>query len=341
MYNLNQMICFVLAGMIVLSMFSCEDEEECPTCNEPPSIEFQQFQIPENSPVGTIVDTVRAMDADPGQAIGFKLIGGNVNDAFAIGSKTGILTVKTAESIDYETNPEFELIVEVKDSCDNPLSATNKVVVNLIDIKPTEDGLISYYPFDGNTNDVIGPNDGTGNDVVFIQGPGIIDKQFLLFNGSSSYVDLSNPFDLEVKTISIWFNNLKADTQYEIIYTSDNPNLDYGLTILATKILDSKPRLCFYTSDQADTIDINENTWYNATIITDDKLFFFYLDGELVKTGESNNFVTSWNGFETAFLGCIRTMDLRFFNGMIDEVRIYDRHLSEDEVRVLYSEGMD
>ena len=64
----------------------------CLKKNHPPSIADQAFSSDENSPVGTLVGKVEAIDED-GQAITFKILGGNVNDAFSISENDGKISV--------------------------------------------------------------------------------------------------------------------------------------------------------------------------------------------------------------------------------------------------------
>ena len=78
-----------------------------------PTIAAQTLSIAENSVAGTTVGTVAATDAD-GDNLTFNITNGNTGDAFQI-ANTGIITVKTAAPLDFETMPTFMLTVQVSD----------------------------------------------------------------------------------------------------------------------------------------------------------------------------------------------------------------------------------
>ncbi|MEQ8473393.1 MAG: cadherin domain-containing protein [Marinoscillum sp.] len=105
-----------------------EDVDE--STNTAPSISNQSFTIAENSPSGTSVGTVQANDED-GDALTFSILSGNTGDAFAINETTGELTVLTQSALDFETNPSFELEIEVSDGVKNASAA---IAINLSDL---------------------------------------------------------------------------------------------------------------------------------------------------------------------------------------------------------------
>ncbi|WP_420318203.1 cadherin domain-containing protein [Ekhidna sp.] len=120
------------------------DENE----NAEPVITDQSFSIDENSPNGASVGTVIATDED-GDALTYSITNGNTNNAFAIGSSTGDLTVKTTLALDFETTPSFALNVEVNDGNGGIANAT--ITINLKEIEEATgiknlDQLMDIYP---------------------------------------------------------------------------------------------------------------------------------------------------------------------------------------------------
>ena len=89
-----------------------------------------------------------------------------------------------------------------------------------------------------------------------------------MLTGINSYVKLPDSFDYETKTINIWFNVIESTHLLGVVYSSDNPNLKYGLTLLNTQLIGSHINLYFNVSNQQDTVEIQANSWYNATIVT-------------------------------------------------------------------------
>ena len=82
--------------------------------NESPAIESQAFSIAENADDGSSVGSVSATDPD-GEALSFSITSGNDAGGFTIDSSTGLITVNDARVLDFETSPNFNLLVEVTD----------------------------------------------------------------------------------------------------------------------------------------------------------------------------------------------------------------------------------
>ena len=202
--------------------------------------------------------------------------------------------------------------------------------------QPTQDGLVSLYNFQGNTDDLFADNNGMGRNIKYLTAGFNKNNQVLSLNGLSSYVKFPDSFDYEVKTINLWFNVIEPTTVLGVVYSSDNPDLNYGLTLLNTQLINSHLNLYFNVSNQQDTIEIKANTWYNATIATEGKKYSYYLNGNSVKSGEFKNYISSYNGYPATIIGCDRTLNGRFFNGLVDDLRIYNRKLSDHEIKVLY-----
>ncbi|XP_063733007.1 LOW QUALITY PROTEIN: protocadherin alpha-3-like [Eleginops maclovinus] len=94
-------------------------------------------QVPENTPLGTIVIAVNATDADEGlnSDIVYSLRSkdqDHVLDIFEIDSQTGVIKVKG--NIDFEVKKAFEIRVEASDKGQPPMSAHCKVLVEVMDL---------------------------------------------------------------------------------------------------------------------------------------------------------------------------------------------------------------
>jgi|GEM_PF-5417078 len=98
--------------------------------NTAPTLDAQQFSIEENSAESTPVGTVIATDAEQDTLL-FSITDGNLEEAFAIDSLTGELSVNNTEVLDFETTPSFSLTITVSDG---ELSTTAAVKVTLTDL---------------------------------------------------------------------------------------------------------------------------------------------------------------------------------------------------------------
>lgn len=102
--------------------------------NEPPVVPPQSFNVAENSASGTVVGTVSASDPDlPAQTLSYQIVGGNTGNAFGINTATGQIFVKNRAPLDFETNPIFDLMVQVTDNGSPAQSTVGTVTINLLD----------------------------------------------------------------------------------------------------------------------------------------------------------------------------------------------------------------
>ena len=102
-------LCCLLVSFIV----SCEEEAPEIT-NQAPTIAEQTFSVQEDSPEGTEVGTILASDPEQ-DILTFTIVSGNTEDAFAIHSDSGTLTVLTPSALSAEQTLSFALTVAVSD----------------------------------------------------------------------------------------------------------------------------------------------------------------------------------------------------------------------------------
>ena len=101
---------------------------------------------------------------------------------------------------------------------------------------------------------------------------------------------------------------------------------------------DHKARFWIYDGswkNSGDSItDIDDGNWYFIVGVYDGEYLRLYVDG----VEESNNYIgstTLYANDEPVIIGSSRGT-AEFWNGIIDEVRIYNRALSENEIKMLY-----
>ncbi|MEM9935840.1 MAG: discoidin domain-containing protein [Bacteroidota bacterium] len=111
---------------VVISGFPSSD-------NHAPSISANSFSIQENSPAGTTVGSVSAIDFD-GNGILFDILGGNPNQTFSINPVSGEIVVNDPALLDFETTPIFEVLVSAEDDGLGALSSTTTVKISLEDV---------------------------------------------------------------------------------------------------------------------------------------------------------------------------------------------------------------
>ena len=163
--------------------------------NTPIITASQSFDIDEASANGISVGTVVFSDADSDavNAFTWSITGGNTNDAFAINSSTGEITVNLSSELDTETTPSYTLTLTVSDGAntssaetvtinvndlndnlpiitgsqsfsvdENSANATSVGTVALSDADSDAINTFTWSITDGNTNDAFAINAGTG-----------------------------------------------------------------------------------------------------------------------------------------------------------------------------------
>lgn len=197
--------------------------------------------------------------------------------------------------------------------------------------KPVE-GLVAYYDFEGTLRDQVGQHDGAGYNIGYITEG---NNKALMFSRPGNYVKLGNSYDYRSRTINLWFKAVNVTNSLGVIYTSDNAFMSYGMTILSVQRIGAHAELYFNVSNQLAAATIEVGKWHNATIVVDGLTYQYFLDGSLVDQGSFRQHARSGNGEMQAVLGSLRTLRDRFFNGRIDDLRIYNRALTPAEIAVL------
>ncbi|MGH0184637.1 UNVERIFIED_CONTAM: hypothetical protein FKN15_015775 [Acipenser sinensis] len=90
--------------------------------------------LSEDQPINTLVTMVTATTVRQGLVgpMSYYLAAGNFEEVFQIHQRTGALTIKNP--VDYETNKQFQLWVEARDSGSPPFSSYTKININTTDV---------------------------------------------------------------------------------------------------------------------------------------------------------------------------------------------------------------
>lgn len=195
-------------------------------------------------------------------------------------------------------------------------------------------GLAGYWPFLGDFRDYSGNgNHGTNNGATWV---GSSRGRVLDFDGSDDYVAMPEAVDLDQSdwSYSIWF---KADTLPNDVsllrYNSSTP--DEHLYI------DDDDKLkAFFVKTRGKTTGytVSADTWYHAVAVyqagSSVGTYKMYVNGNLETSNSGTSYEFTADG--TAFTIAHRAPNRDYFNGLIDDVRIYNRALSASEVRGIY-----
>jgi Concanavalin A-like lectin/glucanases superfamily len=221
------------------------------------------------------------------------------------------------------------------------------------------DGLVAYYNFNSGS---LSDSSGYNNNIVFNNAVKTADRfgnanNAYLFNGTSSYMQVKNNVSLNTGNIT-----LTAIVKLNGFY----PGKCHGNEILQKGTVDQNQGVyflrvtdrfndCVLTADTSkeelggsygdygssgnvfDSANyIRTNKWMNIVYTFDGKQSKIYIDGQLKRTNTGNAIFNS--NANDLFIGRAESSEYPYwFNGIIDEVRIYNRALSAASVKQLNS----
>lgn len=211
------------------------------------------------------------------------------------------------------------------------------------------DGLVAEYLFNGGAHDSSGNGlQGEGHDVTLTHDRFGRNGSAYHFNGKTSYIEIEESDKLNIRnsiTMSAWFKPESFGDWRGIVVKSSSSTRFYGYALR----LPAKAVCCSLRLSDSDNSEYYypmpniENKWYHAVGVYNKNIgkVYLYVDGRLVlEKAASGEITNSFFGSYPLLIGrdsC--TVGSRYFHGSIDDVRVYNRSLSGDEVRTLYNEA--
>lgn len=212
------------------------------------------------------------------------------------------------------------------------------------------DGLVLYMPFDEGQGDVVqdlSPNQFTGDIVNLIEwGEGKYGTG-LVFDGTESYVEIPYDEAFDIKTgitMAAWVTgNIPFSPEWRVIINARKSDQGpWGLQTRAAATLETYYDVAGVRVWTSSTSSIEPDVFHHvAGIYSDADGFSVYFDGVLEAGANSGNIGTRGElnspPAEGIVIGyCYNTQVDRWWDGTIDEVVVYNRALSEDEMVELF-----
>ena len=211
----------------------------------------------------------------------------------------------------------------------------------IVPTEPDEANLVAHYAFEGDFSDSAGSHPGTAlGDAQIASDPAR--GQVLSLDGTDDAVDVAYSAELnpEAFTASLWANPDPAGSDYRSPLTSrdDLPQRGYILYIEPGNTwLFSTGMGSGWNGTAGPAAQLGEWTHVAASFENEQKKF--YINGRLVGQGTAPLELNTQQPLRIG-AGATEGPGNYFFPGMIDEVRIYDRALSADEVAGLAGRQM-
>lgn len=209
-------------------------------------------------------------------------------------------------------------------------------------------GLIIYYNFDGNAEDLQGNNPGIVKGAIL--DTGICESQSYFFNGQDAFIDCENSKALNTRvpgfSISLWVKPKQPtsnDLSTVIAKWAFNPERDqFGMW------LDQNLRIVFAVSEPRQMEDgtfsrhrLEPDAWYHIVGTWNvNQEMRIYVNGQLDIVGKQTGKGINYRSEESLRIGRQVVRKDRPYRGNIDEIRIYARTLTPQEAEYLYQEGL-
>ena len=197
-------------------------------------------------------------------------------------------------------------------------------------MQPDPSGLTAHYPMEGNANDIAGTNHGTlSGGPVFTAGK---IGQAIQFDGLDDYVDCGTAPALDIRdaiTVSCWIKVAAFTKNWEaILAKGDN---SYRMSRSATTGNSIHFGCNGPTGGNLDaTAIVTDNNWHHVALVYDGVNKLIYIDGrEDARVASTGRINLSTNPL---WIGNNSGSTARQLGGLVDDVRIYSRALSEAEV---------
>jgi len=206
---------------------------------------------------------------------------------------------------------------------------------NVLD--PFNDGsAIAYYPFNGDSVDLISANNGTDTNVTYATG---VKGQCASITGGG-YIHTANRVPIpEEFSVSLWFNKsvthkgwivsnrsakVESETEFQIGFYSSEDHMFFNI----------KTDDGWFTSHSTSILYNGSNKeWHYVTGVVKNNEVKIYVDGVLETTTEYTG--TRNKGAVFTGFGCLWANAFEF-EGKLDECHFFNRGLTDAEVLTLY-----
>jgi hypothetical protein len=204
-------------------------------------------------------------------------------------------------------------------------------------------GIVSWWPGDGNANDIVGSNNGTLEGGATFS-PGMVGQAFSL-NGTSAYVSVPDAASLDPTnaiTVETWINPAAHVGPYDPIVKkagvgSQQQDGGYALEFAGNNVV-----FWVYISGTgwvaSPQVSVPLGQWsYVAGTYSAGSGLSLYVNGQLVGTTVVGGQMSPSGN--TLDIGHDPSNSDRWYDGLIDEPSVYNRALSPAEIQLIYNAG--
>ena len=205
------------------------------------------------------------------------------------------------------------------------------------------ENIVGIWLFDEGDGDVAMDSSGNGNDGTLLNNPEWVDGKLgmaLEFDGSSTSVDCGDTESMNIPTggevtMCAWvYPTVGSTAAWQGIMAKRTGSYSYGINFITNQFQ-------VYTSGASAIAIFNYNLpsdeWVHIAGVMSSDPTELYVNGELFGTwGGGGGVIEAANGLRIGASGTIGEV----FNGIIDDVGIFNVALSEAEIKDIYNKGV-
>ncbi|HJH28398.1 MAG TPA: LamG domain-containing protein, partial [Methanosarcinaceae archaeon] len=212
------------------------------------------------------------------------------------------------------------------------------VTGTIVGVHAQEDGLVAEWHFDEGEGNVLKDSSGNGNDGT-IYGATWVDGKYgkaLSFDGVDDYVEVPDSMSLDLiqeTSVEMWIKSSNVNKRYPNIFNKGTPH-DLSYTL---RLYDVYAEPCFQINTSNGYIHarssetLMNNKWYHLVGTYDGSSIKLFVDGKLkVEDSCSGNIVKNNHALVMGTASAEKGYE---YPGLIDEVRIYNRALTAEEIK--------
>ena len=242
--------------------------------------------------------------------------------------------------------PSEPMIIALQRTNTNDMAIVTMSSLGKITVE-RESSLAGYWPFDERSGTVAYDASSAGNNGDLTasasapswQTSGCKVGTCLTFNGSSTYTQITGYKGISqasARTITMWIKGSTGSTAQSLIgWGSDSTGAEYVIDVDET--IDAA-EVEVSGGYRTATTDIIDGTWHFVAVVfsgTDVSDHTIYVDGAAESITTTSAQALSTGSTEDVLIGSDPIL-AQYFNGTIDDVRIYSRALSAMEIEELY-----
>jgi hypothetical protein len=197
-------------------------------------------------------------------------------------------------------------------------------------------GLISCFLFEGNLTD------GTGNYSASQQNTSLIINRKNNANSALSFGGTATNSRLSINNPTYSTNNVNFTLSFWLRANETNRGQTIFSTVNSTQQIYISQNVLYYYADNNNLVGIGINTsnWYHYIVSyqASNRTTMVYVNGNLLNTRIASNTITLSPTLLFGHNGQTAATNAAIFNGTIDDIKIYNRNLTQSEITQLYNE---